>query len=574
MLFDKSSSRMIYTNHATAAVRQLRERVKTFLEEQRARSDARVKQHSEQIKAGACATSREKLSAGKNKDSIGGGKLSARKSKDRIDGGKLSAGKNKNDWQSLEAELQESLFPKEIKKHRDSKSHSHKSELKSTIKKSSSKKTFDSKSSKSVETTKSELNTSKFYSKTCSPTKPLANPTVNSDLKLDLFGASSSEDEGGAVEDPPTATPTEIEMSENDDPSLSFESALTMGSESSKNSKRKKLKTKHNKKSVRRSSMNKRKSSTTSVSVVVTKLSPTIDLTETPTDDPLFDMKLVTSGTLTHSKALDSKHTGNDTSDSTEERVCHSSVNMTSRVPMLNLTRVVHVSSSDSSPEPRSTLSDHLELKPPSPADNAVFDETQPEEQICHTIPKSPTQPLTSLTFAPPGPYINLTKIATTKKPPPDVAAIAKTMGKRPKSKLGSSKKPHPPGGRGSLTVLKKKEIVFTRKFSIVCVQCLTHYIICTLSPPAEVFYKYMNKYVLSKDQLVDNGYPRPTAQVGVASINRGGATPPVIERVGENAQRHYCCRCNKPFVIYNDGQYQSLEECFYHYGRLVKSRG
>lgn len=83
-----------------------------------------------------------------------------------------------------------------------------------------------------------------------------------------------------------------------------------------------------------------------------------------------------------------------------------------------------------------------------------------------------------------------------------------------------------------------------------------------------------MCNYVLTEEQLSDNGYPRPTGEVGVATIDRGDATPPVIERVGESAMRHLCCRCNKPFVIYHDGKYQSLEECFYHYGRLVKSRG
>jgi len=39
-------------------------------------------------------------------------------------------------------------------------------------------------------------------------------------------------------------------------------------------------------------------------------------------------------------------------------------------------------------------------------------------------------------------------------------------------------------------------------------------------------------------------------------------------------AMRHCCCRCSKPFIIYNSGQYQTVEECVYHYGRLIKSRG
>lgn len=37
---------------------------------------------------------------------------------------------------------------------------------------------------------------------------------------------------------------------------------------------------------------------------------------------------------------------------------------------------------------------------------------------------------------------------------------------------------------------------------------------------------------------------------------------------------RHRCCRCGKPFIIYQDGQYQTVEDCIYHYGRLIKTRG
>ena len=38
-------------------------------------------------------------------------------------------------------------------------------------------------------------------------------------------------------------------------------------------------------------------------------------------------------------------------------------------------------------------------------------------------------------------------------------------------------------------------------------------------------------------------------------------------------AQRHTCCRCGKPFIIYNSGSYQSTEECCYHYKKLQKKK-
>jgi RNA exonuclease 1 len=87
------------------------------------------------------------------------------------------------------------------------------------------------------------------------------------------------------------------------------------------------------------------------------------------------------------------------------------------------------------------------------------------------------------------------------------------------------------------------------------------------------VFYNSLSNYLLSEDELVANGYPRPTDSAGMASINIEGRRTSIIEPVNENAVRHYCSRCQKPFLIYNSGGYQSVDECLYHYGRLYKSK-
>lgn len=84
-----------------------------------------------------------------------------------------------------------------------------------------------------------------------------------------------------------------------------------------------------------------------------------------------------------------------------------------------------------------------------------------------------------------------------------------------------------------------------------------------------------MWSYLMTEDQLVDNGYPRPTSKWGVASIKkREGEVPTKVEAIGPNAMRHECCRCRKPFIIYNNGQYQTVESCSYHYGRAYKYKG
>ena len=89
-----------------------------------------------------------------------------------------------------------------------------------------------------------------------------------------------------------------------------------------------------------------------------------------------------------------------------------------------------------------------------------------------------------------------------------------------------------------------------------------------------ELFYAQMWKYVLREDQLHDCGYPRPTSEPGVAEINREGDTVGKITPVGPNAMRHECCRCHKMFTIYNNGQYQTVESCSYHYGKAYKYKG
>ena len=50
-----------------------------------------------------------------------------------------------------------------------------------------------------------------------------------------------------------------------------------------------------------------------------------------------------------------------------------------------------------------------------------------------------------------------------------------------------------------------------------------------------------MRAYVLTEDQLVENGYPRPTAEEGVATIHwREGEAPPEIQPVGPNGQLNH----------------------------------
>ena len=52
-----------------------------------------------------------------------------------------------------------------------------------------------------------------------------------------------------------------------------------------------------------------------------------------------------------------------------------------------------------------------------------------------------------------------------------------------------------------------------------------------------DVFYNQLLEYSLSEEQLTSNGYPRPTDEVGVASLKTEISTRSQIEPVGENGE-------------------------------------
>ena len=157
------------------------------------------------------------------------------------------------------------------------------------------------------------------------------------------------------------------------------------------------------------------------------------------------------------------------------------------------------------------------------------------------------------------GPYIKLTSEASSQQRQVKQTSLTKQISDRTHKPSTQKKRPLDTTGEkqarhsSNFTVLKKKPI-----------------------PPltSELFYAKMWSYVLSDDQLHENGYPRPTAKPGVAAINRERMTIPEIKQVGPNAMQHECCRCHKPFLIYNNGQYQTVEDCSYHYGKCFKYKG
>ena len=89
---------------------------------------------------------------------------------------------------------------------------------------------------------------------------------------------------------------------------------------------------------------------------------------------------------------------------------------------------------------------------------------------------------------------------------------------------------------------------------------------------PANEFYKMLEKYLLTEEQLIDNGYPMKTSMQGVTEIK---VTPSSTEphEINPKAKRHCCSRCGKNFIIMNNGNYMRSEECWYHYGKAYNQK-
>lgn len=74
---------------------------------------------------------------------------------------------------------------------------------------------------------------------------------------------------------------------------------------------------------------------------------------------------------------------------------------------------------------------------------------------------------------------------------------------------------------------------------STILQYCLPAISCCYLTD--EIFIQYMHSYLLTEEQLAENGYPRPTHDPGVASIVRKPDDVSDIKPVGPNGTVTIC---------------------------------
>ncbi|XP_020939874.1 RNA exonuclease 1 homolog isoform X2 [Sus scrofa] len=88
------------------------------------------------------------------------------------------------------------------------------------------------------------------------------------------------------------------------------------------------------------------------------------------------------------------------------------------------------------------------------------------------------------------------------------------------------------------------------------------------LLSPGAALYSRLKEYLLTEDQLKENGYPFPHPE------RPGGAVIfTAEEKKPKDSSCRVCCRCGTEYLVSSSGRCVRDEECYYHWGRLRRNR-
>uniref|UniRef100_A0A8C8VI68 Exonuclease domain-containing protein n=1 Tax=Pelusios castaneus TaxID=367368 RepID=A0A8C8VI68_9SAUR len=79
------------------------------------------------------------------------------------------------------------------------------------------------------------------------------------------------------------------------------------------------------------------------------------------------------------------------------------------------------------------------------------------------------------------------------------------------------------------------------------------------------VLYRLLKDYVLTEEQLNENGYPQPNPEKPGSAILGNGEINYSSKRV--------CCRCGEIYTVTASGKHVRKEECNYHSGRVLRQK-
>ena len=93
-----------------------------------------------------------------------------------------------------------------------------------------------------------------------------------------------------------------------------------------------------------------------------------------------------------------------------------------------------------------------------------------------------------------------------------------------------------------------------------------------------KLLYAVMKQYVMTEEQLVDNGYPRPDPEqpghVVMKYEPRRKPDPEKARLVAASEDKRLCDRCGAVYSVDEEGGQLDREKCVHHWGRLFRRRG
>ncbi|XP_047625178.1 RNA exonuclease 1 homolog [Phacochoerus africanus] len=84
------------------------------------------------------------------------------------------------------------------------------------------------------------------------------------------------------------------------------------------------------------------------------------------------------------------------------------------------------------------------------------------------------------------------------------------------------------------------------------------------------ILYRHLKDYLLTEEQLHENNYPQPNPDKPGSVLLNPGTTTTLVN----DPSKKMCCRCGKIYGVTPEGKHSSVEECNYHFGRLLSQKG
>ncbi|KAF0879719.1 REXO1 exonuclease, partial [Crocuta crocuta] len=80
------------------------------------------------------------------------------------------------------------------------------------------------------------------------------------------------------------------------------------------------------------------------------------------------------------------------------------------------------------------------------------------------------------------------------------------------------------------------------------------------------VLYRHLQDYLLTEEQLHENNYPQPSPDKPGSILLKPGMT----KTLTTDTSKKVCCRCGKTYGVTPAGKHSRVEECYYHFGRVL----